>query len=271
MVAVALLLMGSSLAAYEVVPEVVDVEAGGGASQVLVRGVGAETISSFEVLADGKRTSYLLARGGGKAAGQMTLVIQAREDAPRKIDYQVTANGTRLPLKIRVVDLGKAKQTGRPPASNQDIREVVREANTSQIVVSADQAPQVLRTFPAPLMVAPDGVAKKVQLQGKHLEAIDDVRVRKADQPPKYRGKQGKLPFTYANGVLEVELMASRRTALGEKYVLDLMVGKFKAQSVGFEIGQPINIPVEKEASSTDGPTVIHLPESASISEDADF
>ncbi len=250
----------------EVIPKRVDVEAGGGSSQVLVRGVGADTIEQFNILSNGKPTSYLLARGAGKATGQITVVIHAREDTPRKQQYVLAAGRQVLPLQIRIVNPGEAKYTGRPNAPAQDIRETVREANTSQIVVSADQAPQVLRTVPAPLLVAPDGETKTVQLIGKRLETIDDVRVRKADKPPKYRGKQGKLPFSYREGVLEVELMASRNTELGEKYVLDLMIGKFKAVSVGFEIGEPTNVPQPVIAPVNEGPMVIELPDSASSS-----
>ncbi|MEM6884302.1 MAG: hypothetical protein AAF571_04665 [Verrucomicrobiota bacterium] len=249
---------------YEVIPAVIDVEAGGGSSQILLRGAGAENIEEVQVLANGKQTSYLLARTGGKAAGQVTVVIYGREDAPRNVKYTLAVDSRVLPLKIRVVNPGEAKNTGRVAASNQDIREVVLEANTGQIVVSANQAPQVLRTIPSPLMVAPDGLTKRVLLLGKRLEAIDDVRVRKADQPPKYRGKQGQLPFTYREGMLEVELMASRKTKLGEQYVLDLMVGKFKAFSVGFEIGEPAMQPVESVLPEAEGPLTIELPDSAS-------
>jgi hypothetical protein len=253
--------------AYEVVPTVVDVEAGGGGSQVLVRGDGAETLYDFKVTKNGANTSYLLARAGGKAAGQITVVIQAREDAPRDAAYGLSIEGTVLPLKIRVVEMGAAQNTGRPAPSDRDIREVVRDAQTRQIVVSSDQAPQVLSTIPAHLRIAPDGVAKQVRLIGKRLETIDDVRVRKADKPAKYRGKKGKLPFRLVQGMLEVELMASRSTALGEQYVLDLMIGKFKAVSVPFEIGDPgviQQVPTEQAASDSEGPTVIRLPDSAS-------
>jgi len=268
----AMIVLGATFRAqaFEVIPAVVDVEAGGMSSQVLVRGAGADAIAEFKILANGKRTSYLLARSAGKTSGQITVIIHAREDTPRNQAYLLAAGDQTLPLKIRVVNPGEARNTGRPPAGEQDIREVVRTANTAQIVVSADQAPKVLRTIPSPLMIAPDGQLKMVKLLGKRLEAVDDVRVRKADKPPKYRGKQGKLPFSYQTGMLKVELMASRNTAMGERYMLDLMVGKFKAVSVGFEIGHPTMTQVEVAQPVSEGPLVIELPDSASDSNEDD-
>lgn len=257
-------LLTAQVQSFEVIPAVVDVEAGGSASQVLVRGPGAEKLTSLNVIANGRPVSYLLARYAGKGAGQITVVLQARKDSPRNLKYTLTANGRELPLKIRIVSPGEAKQTGIPVASARDVREVVREAQTSQVVISADQAPQVTRTLPEPLMIAPDGEGKTLQLWGKRLDTIDDVRVRRADQPPRYRGKQGQLPFRHQNGMLEVEVMATRNTPVGERYVLDLMVGKFKAVSVGFEIGHPqINYSIPDE-SAQQGLPVIRLPESAS-------
>ncbi|MEM6602149.1 MAG: hypothetical protein AAF649_12245 [Verrucomicrobiota bacterium] len=256
--------MNALAQAFEVIPAVVDVEAGGGSSQVLVRGAGAERIQQFHILAGGKKTSYLLARGTGQAAGQVTVVIHARQDTPRHPSYTLAAAGQSLPLKIRVVNPGEAKNTGRPAAATQDLRQVVAQAETSQIVVTSDQAPQVLRTVPSPLMVAPDGEGKIVQLMGRRLETIDDVRVRKADQPPRYRGKQGKLPFTYESNRLLVELMASRDTARGERYMLDLMVGKFKAFSVSFTIGEPTPASHSTSGPIQHDPLVIELPDSAS-------
>jgi len=252
---------------FEVIPSVVDVEAGGASSQVLVRGAGADTIGSFYVMANGQRTSYMLARAAGKSPGVITIILHAREETPRNVAYTLVAGNQSLPLQIQVVNPGEALNTGRSSRPTQDIRETVAQANTSQIVISSDQAPQVLSTNPSPLRVAPDGVPKTVQLLGKRLDTIDDIRVRKASQPPKYRGKKGQLPFKYRQGVLEVELMASRQTALGERYELDLMVGKFKALSVGFEIGEPAPAVVEPTHQIQEGPTVIELPDSASQSQ----
>ncbi|MEM6821246.1 MAG: hypothetical protein AAF558_04835 [Verrucomicrobiota bacterium] len=244
--------------ALEVIPSTLQVEAGGAAAQLMIRGPGVERIQKFQVYHNGSPSPYFLVRKGGASPGQITLLLFARPDVGRQGAYILQGGGQAFPVALTVVEAGQAQN--REP-ENRSVREVVETATESRVIVAQKQAPKVLRTMPNPLVVPPSGQTTTVTLQGTNLDAIDDVRVRKASAPAQYRGKKGKLPFRKYEGDLMVDVVASTKTMLGESYVLDLMVGKYKAVSVKFVIGHPAPAPPEPVDQ---GPRIIVLPPEAS-------
>jgi len=251
---------------FEVIPRVVDVEAGGNASQIIVRGPGGENLEAFSVRRGGRPDNFILVRKGGESADQLTVVLQARPDTPRGTNFALMAGTTRLPVQIRVVNPGEGVNTGATPGDTRELRDVLESAQEGQVVVSADQAPKVERTVPSPLRVAPTGQTSTLQIFGSRLEAIDDVRVRPADEPARYRGRQGKLPFRHRPGVLEVDVVAKQGSVLGETYSLDFMVGRFRVVTLDFRIGNPPTQPaLETRRQHSAEPIVIELPPEASL------
>lgn len=248
---------------FEVIPGKVRVEAGGAASQVLLQGAGAEAISSFRATDQANPTPYLLVKKGGEAAGRRTLVLLARPDAPRDRVFGLSGDGRALPLHITVVEPGEGTSIETGDSAQRDIREAIREADGGRVVVSANQAPVVKRTIPSPLRVPPNGETQMFILIGERLDTISDVRVREATAEPRYRGKQGKLPFRFQDGRLEIDVVASKKTQLGKKYAIDLMVERFRAWTGTFIIAEPVEPPPVIE-SVQEGPLVIELPPEAS-------
>lgn len=246
----------------EVIPQQVRVEAGGQASQVLLQGPGAEAISQFQVTEGDRESRYLLVKKGGEAPGRRTLILLARPDSPRDGIYGLRGDGRALPLQIRVVEPGEGTSIESGEATDRDIRETIRQAEGGRVVVSENEAPVVKRTIPSPLRVPPDGEPRTLILLGERLEAVDDVRVREATAEPRYRGKRGQLPFRHREGGLEIDVVASSNTELGKEYALDLMVGRFRAWTATFIIGEPVAPPPAETVE--EGPVVIELPPEAS-------
>ncbi len=255
--------MTAGAATWQVLPQMVEVEAGGAASVFLVKGKGAHQVRSFQATWNGSPTNYMLARRGGVSEGQVTVMLHAREDAPKTGVYGVRADGNDLSIQVRLVAIGEATQRGNEGAPR-DLRQLVRESDQRQIVVTPDEVPKISRMSPDPLRIPPDGATHEFVFEGSLLNLIDDVRIRKAESPARYRGKTGQLPFKLSEGRLKVSIQASRHSAMGESYLLDLMVGKYLAVTLPLEVGEIPHSEEQKDTSPPSGPLIIVLPESAS-------
>jgi len=250
------------------VPAVAYVEAGGGQSWLILRGSGLEGIREIRSLVGGKTTDHVIGRPAPAQAGVREFVLLARPDAPRgtlELVAQTASGALAVPAQAVVVEPGdpRARAAGKPA----DLNQAAREARGQPIVVDREQVPQVTATVPSPLRVAPDGRPVKVQLRGKNLGRVTDVRIRKEGEEPRYRGRQGQLPFRrHAGGEgLEVDVVAGRSTPLGSRYVIDLLVEQYRAVSVPMEIGEPLPPPPAPEVETREpgAPRVIELPPQA--------
>lgn len=244
-------------------PEQVFVEAGGSQSWIILRGSKLEEIRELRSFIRGKVTDHVIGKPAPLRGGTREFVLMARPDATLGpvVLVAVLASGTvSVPVKAEIVAVGdpRARFSGKV----QDLSEAARREASATIVAEADQVPQVESTIPYPLLVEPNGKVSILRLRGKNLEKVTDVRLRKEGAEARYRGKQGQLPFRQVPGGLEVEVVASRSTVLGSRFVIDLMVERYRAGSLALEVRVPPAPPVAPvvETREPAGPRVIELP-----------
>lgn len=243
-------------------PNPVPVEAGGGQSWLIVRGTGLEAVREIRSLINGRVTDHVMGRPAPVQDGMREFVMLARPDAPRgEIQLVgVEGGGARwdLPVRAVVVEPGDPRAAAAGKAA--DLSQAARQGRGAPIIVDREQVPTVLATRPQPLMVEPNGRTATLVLQGRNLERVNDVRIRREGEAPRYRGKQGRLPFRSGNGALEVDVVAAPGTAMGTRYVLDLLVEQYLAASVPLVVGVPPPPAPQVETRETSAPRVIELP-----------
>ncbi len=232
-----------------VAPDALYIEAGGGHAKCVLSGTGFNQVTRLQVYLNGKATNDLYAQLAGEEDSRRNIVILAQPEAAHDSRYQVafilkSGRTQTVPLKLQVVATGdKRAQTA--TAERRDARETAAEARTSNIILEREVAPIVQATLPDPLLVPPTGEKFLFRLAGENLDQITDVRVRPADEKPKYKKNEGKLPFKKTDFGLEVEVMASANAEIGQAYVLDLMLGRYLAVSLDFSVGVPEEAPPE--------------------------
>jgi hypothetical protein len=232
-----------------VAPDTLYVEAGGGPAKCVLSGSGFTRIANLQVYRDGKATNDLFAQLAGEEDNLRNVVILAQPEATPDNGYQLalipkSGNPQVVPLRLSVVPPGdrRAQSTTIEPRS---ARETASEARTSNIILEREVAPVVQATLPDPLLVPPTGEKFIFRLAGDNLDQITDVRVRPADEEPKYKKNEGKLPFRTTDFGLEVEVMAASSAEIGEAYKLDLMLERYLAVSLDFSVGIPAESPPE--------------------------
>lgn len=243
----------------EVVPKSIFLEAGGRQVTAILRGSGVPSFRQIQVKRQGQAVRAIYTQLGMASDNRRTVSFIASPGCPLSGDYQVLAMTTDgsslvLPVSLTVVKAGDPKATLPDTAS---LAEAADVKAGRRIVVSEPLAPVVTATVPAPLVVPPDGQLQKILIQGKNLQEITEVRVRKAGSPARYKGSQGLLPFRQRPEGIEVEVVASPETVLGTEYILDLMVKRYLAASVLMKVGPA----AEKKESveSAPEPNVIPL------------
>lgn len=245
-------------------PATIHVAAGGGQSWVILRGQGLAAVTELRSALNGRPGTHLIGRPAPEQGGQREFVLMARPDAPLgpvRVVALTPAGAVPVPARFEIVAAGdpRAGKSVRPA----DISEAARNPAQRTILVDRTQVPAVMATVPSPLIVAPDGKSIPLRLLGRNLERVTEVRIRREAEPARYRGNQGMLPFRRVEGGLEVDVVASRSTAMGSRYAIDLMVEKFLATSVVLEVGvppPPAPPPPSVETQPARGPTVIELP-----------
>lgn len=236
----------ASLQFDQITPDKVYVGVGGEQGRLIIDGAGLNSIRSFEMVYGNKKSDYMLIQPVGKEDQRREIILLTRPDTPLGSGfklYAVTQENTqvRIPVEIQVVQTGD--QRLQQDVSTTSLRESVLEATTSRIVVERNQAPLVEATLPDPLVVPPTGEAFTFRIAGTNLDQITDVRVRPGDEPAKYRKNEGKLPHRTVDFGIEVDVMASPNSNQGDGYILDLMVDRFLAVSLPFEVGTPAVMP----------------------------
>jgi len=224
-------------------PEQVFVEAGGNPGKCLLDGTGLSQIERVLAYRNGRETTDLLIRIGGESDRRRQVVTLAQPGALRGGGYQAigflkSGLRMRLPVDLVVVEAGDARAVANTPGTR-SAREMAAEGTETTLIVEREQAPIVEATQPEPLRVPPTGESFTFRLGGTNLNQITDVRVRPAEDPPRYRKNQGKLPFRQTEFGIELEVMASSSANPGDAYKLDLMVERYLAVTLDFEVGQP--------------------------------
>jgi hypothetical protein len=157
---------------------------------------------------------------------------------------------------LTVVKLGDPKATLPDTATLAEATEV--QAGR-RIVVAQPLVPVITATVPSPLIFPPGAEVRKVLIEGRNLQDITEVRVRKAEVPPRYKGNQGLLPFRRNELGIEVEIVTGSGTVPGSRYILDLMVKRYLAASAYLSVGYAAEIPPQKTMDMPEEPNVIPL------------
>jgi hypothetical protein len=230
----------------EVVPQVICLEAGGKQITSILRGSDLKLLVKAQVWADGKPIKAVFTQLGPPSDSRRTLSFLASPQCPLGSGYQVMATGqdggyVRLPVLLTIVPIGDDRAT-LPDTAN--LAEVTQIQSGQRIVVSEAVAPLVTATIPNPLLIPPTGETKKILIQGRNLQGITEIRVRKFESPARYKGDQGLVPFRQLGEDIEVQLVASATTVMGTRYRMDLMVKKYLAASLVVMVGFPSATPI---------------------------
>lgn len=247
-----------------VTPNPIFIEAGGGQAWLIIQGTELTALREVRSRINGKVTDHVIGRPAPEQGGMREFVLLARPDAPRgRVELVAVVVGGIIPLPVQaeVVEPGDTRAVGSKKAA--DISQAARAGRGQPIIVDRNQVPVVEKTRPSPLRVASDGKPVTLVLAGKNLDRVTDVRIRREEETARYRGKQGRLPFRFRDGVLEVDVVASHKTPLGTRYALDLLVEDYRSASVILEVGVPLpeEIPAETPPEpEVRQPRVIELP-----------
>lgn len=226
-----------------IVPDTLYIEAGGGSAKAILSGSGFSQVASVQVYRAGKVTNDLYAQLAGEEDNRRNIVIMAQPEAPQDNGYQLaliprSGKPQVVPLRIQVVAAGD-KRIQTTATESTSARDVAAQARSRNIVVERAAAPVVQATLPDPLLVPPTGEKFLFRLAGENLDQITDVRVRMAEEKPKYKKNEGKLPFQVTDYGIEVEVMASKTSEMGKAYKLDLMLDRYLAVTLDFSVGIP--------------------------------
>ena len=226
----------------EVIPPQVNLQTDGVQIPIVVRGNDLNKAVKAEAWYNGEADPCIFAQFGTPSANRVTVSLIARPDTPVGSVHQlrlVLADGGRvdLPLTVSIVANGDPRAT--LPDTAEKLEQAV-EKDGQRKVISSDQAPVVTATLPRPLYVVPNGQVQTLTFKGRNLEQIISVRIRKAEAPPRYRNKEGELPFRQIQGGLEVEVVSTPNTPIGTKYCIDLLMeGNYLAGTLTFPIQNP--------------------------------
>lgn len=262
------LLMSSTLEAQTQVkrvrPNKIFLEAGGRQVNIMMEGSNLHLLKSIAVTQEGYSVKKIYARMGVKKSTLRGVALVAAPDVTIGEGYSIavkTKNGPLLdvPVEIIVVEAGDERADRHHGESFEET--VLQGEGESNAIIPHGLAPEVTSVEPSPLRLLPNGETQTFEIRGVNLERIDDVRVRKADADPKYRGRKGKVPFRYreVDGVIEVPMRATARTQMGAQFKMDFLIKGFLAMSVPFSIGDP-KAPVITPAGTTDNSRLIELP-----------
>jgi hypothetical protein len=228
----------------ELIPPKVNLQTNGSQIPVVVRGNNLHKVKKVEALYEDQPDSYIFAQLGTPSANRVSVTLIARPDSPvgsaHQLRFELEGGGKLdLPLMLRIVANGDPDATQPDTASK---LEQSAEQSGQRKVISSDKAPIVTSTMPRPLYVVPNGQVQTLTFKGVNLDQIVSVRIRKADAPPRYRNKDGELPFRKIQGGLEVDVISTPDTPVGTKYCIDLLLdGNYLAGTLTFPIQNPPN------------------------------
>ncbi len=242
----------------EVVPGKVYLETNGFEIPLMLHGSGFKALTKAEAFFQGDPDPYLSVQLGVPGENRVSVTLIARPDTPLGPGHSLrvkTEDDTwvEVPLTLEIVAPGDKRATKPNTAS---ALEAVEVAKGKRVVISEGKAPVVTDTVPKPLYIEPNGQTQTLLLKGRNLQSITDVRVRKALQPPKYRNQEGILPARLRQDTIEVDVLATPDTPVGEKYALDLMIKEYLAGTVMFVVSKPAPPP----AAPVSAPRVIEIP-----------
>ncbi|NJK92871.1 MAG: hypothetical protein HC904_14250 [Blastochloris sp.] len=192
----------------EVVPSAVFLENSGRQVNIILRGSGLNEIKELQIRRGGVPVPSLFARVGVPSDTRRGATLIASEKAPLGGEYQIMLllrDGTEVPLSLplSVVPVGDPKATAADTAS---LLEAAKVASGQRMVISERVAPVITGTQPSPLSLPPASEPRTILIQGRNLKDITEVRVRKADKPARYQGKQGLVPHRITEQGVEVDL-----------------------------------------------------------------
>ncbi|MDD5262492.1 MAG: hypothetical protein PHD76_11670 [Methylacidiphilales bacterium] len=242
----------------EVVPGKVYLETSGLEIPLMLHGTGFKTLTKAEAFYEGNPDPYLSVQLGVPGENRVSVTLIARPDTPLGPGHSLRLKTedeawVEVPLVLEIVAPGDKRATKPNTAS---ALEAVEVAKGKRVVISESKAPVITNTVPKPLYVEPNGQSQTLVLKGRNLQSITDVRVRKASQPPKYRNQEGILPARLRQDTIEVDVLATPDTPVGEKYALDLMIKEYLAGTVTFVVGKP----APPQAAPVPAPRVIEIP-----------
>jgi hypothetical protein len=226
-------LKAQTLKIQEVLPGTLRIEAGGRQIHGILRGENLQLLKEARVMQEGRMVNTFFLRLGLSSENRREFTLLASPQCQLGGGYQVEGvlfDGSSIlwPMNLTVVPLGDTQAT---PTDTASLEESAQIQSGQRIVVSANAAPTITGTIPSPLAVIQGGQSHKLIIQGKNLQGITEVRIRKSDREPKYRGNQGLVPFRHVPQGLEIEVTAGAGTPVGSKFVVDLMVKKYLAAS----------------------------------------
>ncbi|MDZ4789247.1 MAG: hypothetical protein SH807_09930 [Blastochloris sp.] len=232
----------------DTVPQILFLEAGGKQVNTILRGENLQGLQKIQVTKQGRPVRAIFTQLGPPEQNRRGITFIASEQSTLGTFYTLqglTKEGSivTIPMSLTIVPLGDSRATLSDTAT---LAEVTRVQNSSRVVVSETLAPVVTSTQPNPLILAPNKDKQTIILQGRNLEGITEVRVRKANKKPLYRGNQGLLPSRITERGLEVDVIVGTGTAMGSTFTLDLMVKKFLADSISLSVGIPVVATVQE-------------------------
>jgi hypothetical protein len=228
----------------ELIPPKVNLQTNGLQIPVVVRGNNLNKIKKVEAWYEGQPDSYIFAQLGTPSANRVSVTLIARPDSPIGSLHQLRfllEDGSILnvPLPLRIVANGDPDAT--QPDTAAKLEQNVEKSGQRKVIES-NKAPIVTATVPKPLYVVPNGQVQTLTFKGLNLDQVVSVRIRKADTPPRYRNKEGELPFRHVKDGLEVDVVSTPDTPIGTKYCIDLLLeGNYLAGTLTFPIQNPPN------------------------------
>lgn len=238
---------------HETVPRALFLEAGGKQVNTILRGENLAELQKISIKNQGRFVNTIFTQLAPPSTTSRGVTFIASAEAALNSHYTIeaiTKNGAILsiPMTLTVVPVGDGRAT---PPDTATLQEVTRAQSGNRIVVSEKLAPVITGTQPSPLILAPKSGVQTVYIQGRNLEGITEVRVRKFDKKPLYRGAQGLLPSRFKGGGIEVDMTVGLGTTIGSKFVLDFMVKKYLAASLSLTIGTPLEVTLLTTPSPT--------------------
>ncbi|MFZ5806388.1 MAG: hypothetical protein ACOY3I_04195 [Verrucomicrobiota bacterium] len=227
----------SEVVIKEVVPRRIHLGAGGAQLSAAIKGTNLDKIKAIRIYREGKLTQEILGRMGSASEMSRIVYFVAAPIAVQENGYKISVLTKdkfelALPLEVEVVPPTDKRAQ---PVSTGEMAKGQGDFASSTLSVEASESPVVTKTIPAPFAIPANGAPQDVTLKGKYLDKITEIRLR-PEGKKSYIGDSGKLSFEKKGKDLTLQLMATPETPPGTKYCLDLIMGRFIAGTLTFEI-----------------------------------
>lgn len=219
---------------------------------IIIEGTNLQQVRKALVYRDGKPYLPVFARFIPTASTSKKIAFLVAPNAELDGRYQIfllTQNKkmVALPLRLHIVTPGDQraqthlKESAKIPSINPTTPSAPAKPKSLQLDLSA--APSIERTKPSPLILPADGSEFPVLIEGKNLDKITQLRIRPANQSPRYRGDEGLIPFQKEDGGTSLSFYLKapneRPSSIStiSSYTLDLIMDRYLAASLSVQIG----------------------------------